>query len=197
MTIKEIINQLMKPFKLNFSTNFSSILTKSLFHNFLLYILALIIIFFLYVISIDNINDKKLESLSNIKKSTETEQFLKLKEFIFSRLKNPYSQHSYTIQNNDSVQGILSKFNVDQKEINLVINKLKEKKLANIYSGRELKLILKIPEDSDNKNSLVSLYFPRSNTSFVEIKKSDELFEVKEQILDLKKKRSGFRRSNK
>ena len=64
--------------------------------------------------------------------------------------------------------------------------KLKQKKLTNIYSGRELKLIYKKLENQTN--SVVSLLFPINNTSSIEVRKSKNKFIVKENILQLYKK---------
>ena len=64
--------------------------------------------------------------------------------------------------------------------------KLKEKKLANIYSGRELTLISKILEDGTL--TVINLLFPVSNTTSIEIRKFQNDFIVKENILKLYKK---------
>jgi len=68
----------------------------------------------------------------------------------------------------------------------LISVQLKKKKLANIYSGRRLSLILKKLED--NTNTIVNLVYPINNTTSVEIKKFQNNFEVKENILQLNKK---------
>ena len=63
---------------------------------------------------------------------------------------------------------------------------LKQKGLSNIYSGRELKLVLK--KLNDGSNSLINLVFPINNKTFVEIRKTKEDFIVRENILRLEKK---------
>ena len=79
----------------------------------------------------------------------------------------------YLINNNDTVEKILKKFEIKNQDIKNISTKLKEKKLSNIYSGRKLSLIFKKLED--NSNTVVSLVFPISNTSSVEIKKSKDI----------------------
>ena len=71
------------------------------------------------------------------------------------------------------------------KEISL---KLKQRKLTNIYSGRELQLIYKKLGDGDKENSVVNLLFPINNTSSIEVRKFKDEFKVKENILKLYKK---------
>ena len=63
---------------------------------------------------------------------------------------------------------------------------LKQKKLTNIYTGRELKLVYKKLENGTN--TLVHLLYPISNTNSVEVRKAKEKFIVKENILKLYKK---------
>ena len=73
--------------------------------------------------------------------------------------------------------------NEDIKNISV---KLKQKNLSNIYSGRELTLITKKTEDGSNK--VINLLFPINNTSSVEIRKYQNEFHVKENIIQLYKK---------
>ncbi|MEC7169211.1 MAG: peptidoglycan DD-metalloendopeptidase family protein [Pseudomonadota bacterium] len=75
---------------------------------------------------------------------------------------------------------------MNTKEINLIIEKLREKKLTNIYAGRELSVILK--KSTDSKNTIVSILYPINNTLSVEIRKKKDKFTIKENILKLYKK---------
>ncbi len=63
---------------------------------------------------------------------------------------------------------------------------LNEKNLSSIYSGRELTIIFKKLED--NSNTVINLLYPISNTSSIEIRKLQNDFLVKENILKLYKK---------
>ena len=109
-----------------------------------------------------------------------------LKEKFLNNLRSPYLDFKYVIKNNDSIQGILKKFNIRDDEINVIIDKLKEKKLTNIYTGRELYLIAK--KGGTQNNSLVSLNLPINNTLSIEIKRNKNDFVVEEKILQLTKK---------
>ncbi len=141
---------------------------------------ALIASFFLSTIML-SIGDKQI---AVNKKSVERGKILK--EKFLSNLRSPYLDFKYVIENNDSIQGILKKFNIRNDEINVIIDKLKEKKLTNIYTGRELYLIAK--KDDTRNNSLVSLNLPISNTLSIEIKRNKNDFVVEEKILKLTKK---------
>ena len=109
-----------------------------------------------------------------------------LKESLIDEIRSPYIQHKYTIQNNDSIEKILNSFNIKRDEVKFVTTKLKEKELSYIYTGREVKLVLK--KISDNTNSIVKIIYPLSNTLKVEISKNDEDFSIKKLIIKLEKK---------
>ena len=80
------------------------------------------------------------ENLTNISKSSE---FSRLIDFFSARINSPYNEIKYTIKKNDSVEKILNQFNIKSEEVKEISLKLKQKKLANIYSGRELLMVLK------------------------------------------------------
>ena len=78
------------------------------------------------------------------------------------------------------VQGVVEKKNTLPILSNVLLE-LKEKKLSNIYSGRKLSLIVKKLEDGSN--TIVNFIYPINNTSSVEIRKSQNKYLVKENIL--------------
>ncbi len=90
------------------------------------------------------------------------------------------------MQNNDTVEKILKKFNIRTNDIKNVTVKLKEQKLSNIYSGKKLSLIIK--KLNENTNTLISFVYPVNNTTSVEVRKSQDNFIIKENILQLYKK---------
>ena len=90
------------------------------------------------------------------------------------------------IKNNDTVEKILKQYKIRNYDIKEISIQLKKRKLANIYAGRKLSLILKKLEDGTN--TIVNLVYPINNTTSVEIRKSQNNFEVKENILQLYKK---------
>ena len=124
--------------------------------------------------------------MNNFKEVTETDEFLNFTNFILSKINSPYEEINYVIKNNDTVEKILSKFNVRDKDIKKISIKLKENKLTNIYIGRKLELIIKKLEDGSN--TLISFLYPINNTSSIEIRKYKNDFLLKENILQLYKK---------
>ena len=170
--------------------NFLSMLnTKSLQlrrFNLLIVISFLITFTSAFFISSNLINKKNSQNAESIKEITENNDFFIFRDFLISKINSPYQEINYIIKNNDTVEKILKKFKVSEKDIQNITSQLKQKKLSNIYSGRKLTLILK--KLGNKNNTVVNLIYPISNTSSIEIRKSQNNFIVKENILQLYKK---------
>ena len=146
-------------------------------------ILLVSIIFF----SINNIiNQRNIENHKNVKTITDSKEFSNLRGFLISKFNSPYKEIKYLINNNDSIEKILKKYEVRSEDVKDISTKLKRRNLSNIYSGRELSMVLKkLP---DGLNTVVNLNFPISNTTSIDIRKSKDAFLIKENILQLYKK---------
>ena len=123
-------------------------------------------LFFVAYNLIDNKNRANQKNLTEISKSSD---FSSLKTFFISKLNSPYEEIDYIIKANDTVEKILKKYNVKNDDIKNISTKLKQKKLANIYSGRKLSLIVKKLENKSN--TIVNLIYPINNTTSIEIRK--------------------------
>jgi len=151
------------------------------------FLIAFLIIFSsLFFISSNLISKKNSENNKNFKEITNNKEFSNFTTFLISKINSPYEEISYVIQNNDTVEKILKKFKVRNKDIKNISLKLKQKKLANIYSGRKLSLILK--KLDNNSKTVVNFIYPVNNTLSIEIRKFQNDFLVKENILQLYKK---------
>ncbi len=178
---------LLKKIQINFSNEESK---KSLgfvkrYWVSIIYLLVFVGIFLIYsttynyVNNQEEVNEKNLEILLNSKESKD------IKKNFFSNIQNPYSEYKYVIQNNDTIQGILKKFKINKEEINLITEKLKQQKLTNIYSGRELNIVMK---KIGEKNSIIKILYPINNTLTIEIRKSQQAFLIKQNIIKLDRK---------
>tara|TARA_B100000965_G_C19506602_1_gene719948 strand:- start:35 stop:1228 length:1194 start_codon:yes stop_codon:yes gene_type:complete len=128
-------------------------------------------------------NDQKKVNFDEMVNSNE---FLIVKEYLLKNLKSPYKEYKYTIRNNDSIERILNKFKIKNEEVKFIGSELKKKKLTNIYVGRQISIIIK--ENEDKTNSIVNILYPLSNTLTVEVRKTDDKFKIKENIINLNKK---------
>ena len=185
MTIIHYFNNIFKKIKkYELSYKFSKIKTL----NFNILNLFFFVVFFslLYFISLNLVSKKNLNNQKNLSDISKSSEFSQISNFLITKINSPYKDIKYTIKKNDSVEKILNQFSIRDEEVKEISLKLKQKKLTNIYSGRELKLIYKKLENQTN--SVVRLLFPINNTSSIEVRKSKDKFIVKENILKLYKK---------
>ena len=185
MTLIQIINKFYKKKDLYL---FTKLLIKMKSYNFNLTILVSFIVFFsiLFFIVTNLIAHKNKVNDNNFKEVLKTNEFLNLANYFSSKINSPYEEIKYVIKNNDSIEKILKNYNIKNEDIKEISIKLKEKKLSNIYSGRKLSLVYK--KLQNNTNTVVNLVYPVNNTSSIEIRKSQNNFIVKENILQLYKK---------
>ena len=185
MTINQILTNILKK-KLNFTSvmRFSDIKIRN--YNFLILLVASISLSAIFIFY-SNLTDKKdIENKNNLKEIAKSSEFRKLTNFFSAKINSPYNEVKYQIKNNDSVEKILKNFNIRNKDVKDISFKLKQKKLSNIYSGRELSLIYK--ELDDGSLTVVNLLYPISNTQSIEVRKIQDIFSVKENIIRLYKR---------
>ena len=158
------------------------------FQKFNLLIFASFIIIFsgLYFFSSIWINKKNKENIENFREITRNDEFSNLKNYFISKINSPYKQINYVIKKNDTVEKILKKFQIRNEDIKNITIKLKQEKFNNIYTGRNVSLVLKKLENGSK--TLVSFVYPINNTTSIEIRKSQNNFLIKENILQLYKK---------
>ena len=185
MTIIQIFSNFFKK-KLDIRASIKTNKSKILSLNPIVF-LTLIVIFSIVFFSINNLmTQRSIEKKNNIKTIAASNEFSKFTNFVISKLNSPYSEIKYLIKSNDSIEKILKKYQIKSEDINEISTKLKRKKLSNIYSGRELSMVLK--KLNNETITVVKLNFPITNTSSVEVRKLQDTFTVKENILKLYKK---------
>jgi len=172
--------------KLNFNSliNFKTLLTKKF--NPSIYVSFLIVFSLLFFVTSNLIQKNNNRDVNKLKEIAENKEFANLTNFLLSKINSPYEEMVYDIKSNDTIEKILKEFKIKNDDIKEISIQLKKKKLANIYSGKRLNLIIKKLEDGSN--TIVSLLYPINNTTSVEVRKSQNNFEVKENILQLHKK---------
>ena len=183
MALNEIFNIFFK--KINITKNrYGSINAYN--WNYILYIFLIIIFFIIFVISSNFINKKNELENQNLDLVVKSSEFTNLSDLLISKINSPYEEVKYLIQNNDSIEKILKKFEIRAEDTKIISYNLKQKKLTNIYAGRELLLILK--KLDDGSKTVVNLLYPINNTTNVEIRKNNDDYLIKENILQLYKK---------
>ena len=149
------------------------------------YFFILAIFFVIYVLIVNQIKSYTKLKENNFNSFLETNEFNNIKKYFLENLNSPYREYSYIVENNDTIEKVLKKYNIENSEINKIASELVEKKLSNIYAGTEIKIITK-KEKSTNK--IISLFYPINAITSVEIKKNQDKFIIDKTVLKLKKK---------
>ena len=184
MTLDQIFSRFSKIFKGIKNKDIRSYNLRS--WSYLFYSFLIILFFLIFIIIFNLTNQKNKEKIDNFNLVVKSEEFKNLRDYFISKINSPYKEVKYLIQNNDSIEKILKKLDINSNDIKIISNNLKQKKLTNIYAGRTLSLVLK--KLDDGSNTVVNLTYPVSNTLNIEIRKNQNNFIVKENILKLYKK---------
>ena len=157
------------------------------FWNYFAYLALLILLFVFYTFLSGKIENYEDDKTVSSEKNFLTNEFIKASNNFNNQLKSPYKIFNYVVKNNDNIQEILTKFNIKNEQKFEVIEALKKEKLISINAGKKIRIIVKNDYKS-KKNDIINLIYPISNTLSLEVKKSENKFEIKKNILKLKLK---------
>mgnify|MGYP003951262355 CR=1 FL=1 len=154
--------------------------------NYFFYFFLLVLLFLIFIVTLNLTNQKTKKESQNLNSLVHAQEFSNLNSYFWSKINSPYKEVEYLIQNNDSVEKILKNLKINTKDINIISEKLKQEKLTNIYAGRKLSIVFK--KLDDETNTVVNLLYPVNNTLNIEIRKNQDDFIIKKNVLRLYKK---------
>ena len=106
--------------------------------------------------------------------SYESPDLKTFKEFLFNKIKSPFTNLDYKIKKGDTIQKILKKFKVQNNEIQNVINQYKKYGNPNqLLAGNEIDIIIK-KNLSTNKNSIIKFAVPITKSTTIAITKDED-----------------------
>ena len=152
--------------------------------RYFFYFFLIATFFIVYALILNQIKSHATLKENNFNFFLESSEFSNIQEFIFKNIKSPYKEYNYTVKNNDTLEKILKKYNIDNTEINKIASKIIKKKLSNIYVGAQIQIITKAEEEA---NKIISLFYPIDEITSVEIKRNKDIFEISKSVLKLKK----------
>ena len=183
MALNRFFNQILKVSKHSKNTLETN---KLIYWKYFTYFCSILIIFSILGLTLHFNNEKKKLESQNLGEVVNSKEFSNLRNYFISKINSPYREVKYIIQNNDSIEKILKDLSINKEDIKNISNSLKQKKLTNIYAGRQLFLVMK--KLNDGSNSVINIVYPVNNTLSIEIRKSQNNFIVKENVLKLYKK---------
>jgi len=149
------------------------------------YFFSLAVFFSVYSFTINQIKSSTQLRENNFNSFLKSNEFNNLKEYIVENLTSPYREYNYIIENNDTIEKILKKYNIASNDINNIATEIIKKNLSNIFAGSEIKIITK---EEAGTNKIISLLYPINEITTVEIKKNKDKFSINKNILKLNKK---------
>ena len=85
------------------------------------------ILLFFFLVSVVYKNDSSVQEKVSEKEYTLNQNDLKtIKEFFFKQIKSPFVNISHTIKSGDTIEKILKKYNVENRQIQSIINQYKK-----------------------------------------------------------------------
>ena len=163
-------------------TNFLSFLNQK---KYPFYFFIVVIFFVVYAVILNQIKSYTKFKKGNFNSFLKSKEFNNIKSFAFENIKSPYKEYSYTVKNNDTLEKVLKKYNIDNAEINSLLGKIIKKKLTNISAGVQIQIITKEEKEG---TKIISLFYPINPITSVDIKRNKDTFSISKTILKLDRK---------
>ena len=167
-----------------FNSGIGSVLSSFIKKKYLFYSFLLLLFFTIYVLILNQIKNYAELKQNNFNTFLKSNEFNNIKNYIFKNLNSPYQEFTYTVQNNDTIDKVLRKFDVDVNDIKNITSQIANKKLSNIFINTEIRIITKADQGI---NKLVSFFYPVDEITSVEVKRNKDEFVVNKNILKLEK----------
>ena len=153
--------------------------------KYLFYFIFIGVFFVIYALVLNKIKSHTKLKEDNFNFFLKSNEFSNIKEFIFENLKSPYKEYNYTVENNDTLEKVFKKYNIDNAEINNLISEIVKKKLTNLSPGVAIRIVTK---EEKGTNKIISLSYPIDAVTSVEVKRNKDIFDVSKIVLELNKK---------
>ena len=153
--------------------------------KYLFYFFIIAIFFVAYAFALNKIKSHKKLKENNFNSFLKSNEFINIKEFIFENIKSPYKEYNYTVENNDTLEKVLKKYNIDSTEINSLISEIIKKKLTNISPGAPIQIVTK---EEKGIKKIISLFYSIDALTSVEVKRNKDVYDVSKIVLKLNKK---------
>ena len=154
-------------------------------NNYFLYFVILAIFFATYSLAVNQLKSYNKSKRGNFNSFLNSEEFNNIKKYISENLKSPYKEYVYIVENNDTLEKILKKYDVTNKDINKIAFEVVKKKLSNIFVKTKVKIVIK---EESGVNKIVSLSYPVNEITTVKIDRNKDEFTVSENSLKLDQK---------
>ena len=146
-------------------------------------------IFFVLIIYVSitynsKLKKERLEVINSFLSSNET---VLLKNYLLNQIKSPYLEYDYLIKEGDTIDSILKKFSIKKDQVDFIVKEIKKMNLTDIKIGQKITFLLKKNINS-REIEIISVKYPLSKETFVQIDKKKNKIEVTKNVTRLFKK---------
>jgi murein DD-endopeptidase MepM/ murein hydrolase activator NlpD len=155
------------------------------------FFLLSIVTFFLLLLLIFYKNNTKIVKKSEINKASyQSSDLITFKKFLFEQIRSPFLNIKHEIKNGDTIQKILSKYRIQDNQIQKIINQYKKYgSPSQLLVGSIIDIIIE-ENPSLEKKSILKFSAPITKSTSVEVvKNSDDQIVSKKIITKLYKKK--------
>ena len=146
------------------------------------------VFFILLIYSAISYNSKlKEERLKTIASFLANNDTILLKNYLLNQIESPYLEYDYLIKDGDTIENIFKKFGISNKQVDIIVEKIKKMKLADIKTGQKISFLLKRNIRS-KEIEIINVNYPLSKETFVQIDKKKNKIEVTKNVTQLYKK---------
>jgi len=144
---------------------------------------GLIITFLLLVTIVYKSDEKIIRKSASIQSSYESPDLKTFNKFILDLIRSPFINLNYEIKKGDTIQKILKKYKVKNREIQTVIDQYKKYGNPNqLLVGNKIDIIIE-ENSSASKNSIVKFSVPVTKSTTISITKNEENKIISKKII--------------
>ena len=134
-------------------------------------IVTTFVVLFIFLVSVDYKNNQTAEKTETSSLALDKEELNAIKEFLVKKIKSPFFNINYEIKKGDTIQNILKKFKVPNKQIQNVISEFKKYgNPNNLWKGNKIDIVIE-KNLSNESNSISKFSVPITKSTTIEIKK--------------------------
>jgi len=149
------------------------IIKKNLYKKNFIALFGIAIIFVIIITIAYKTDNKATKQPTLIKNVNEKSDAINFKKFLLNLVKSPYININYEISPGDTIQKILKKYKVKNREIQTIIQEYKKfGKSSQLSVGKKIDII--IEKKSNQNNSITKFSIPITKSTTIEIVKNEE-----------------------
>ena len=127
-------------------------------------------------------DDKKTSKPKVFKTIDQSSDVINFKKFLIGQIKSPFININYEIVQGDTIQKILKKYKVKNREIQTVIDQYKKfGKSSQLTVGKKIDII--IEKEMEKNNSIIKFSIPITKSTTIEITKNEENKLISKKII--------------